>query len=292
MKCYLCNSQDIINRKGTVRDAPDLKILECNDCGLVYLDSQDHINDKFYEQSGMHESESNLNDTCPSQILPIDSWLKGCEWDDSRRLEMSKPFLFEKKLLDFGCGSGGFLKKAQKLARVAEGVELEQRIRAYWQGQILIYPDVDSVDGGPYDVITAFHVIEHLSDPRKVINALSKLIAKGGRLILEVPNSADVLLTLYDSTAFQKFTYWSPHLFLFNADTLRRLAVQSGMRVVAIQQYQRYPLSNHLYWLSQHKPGGHSQWAFLDSPELTSAYEKSLAAMGRCDTLIAHLEVN
>ena len=106
-----------------MRDAPDLKILECNDCGLVYLDSQDHINDKFYEQSGMHESESNLNDTCPSQILPIDSWLKGCEWDDSRRLEMSKPFLFEKKLLDFGCGSGGFLKKAQKLARVAEGVE-------------------------------------------------------------------------------------------------------------------------------------------------------------------------
>ena len=82
------------------------------------------------------------------------------------------------------------------------------------------------------------------------------MLAKNGRMVIEVPSSEDVLLTLYDSEAFQRFTYWSQHLYLFNAETLRKLAEQAGLRIVSIQQYQRYPLSNHLYWLSQDKPGG------------------------------------
>jgi len=79
--------------------------------------------------------------------------------------------------------------------------------------------------------------------------------------------------------------------YLFNAETLRQLTEQAGLRIVTIQQYQRYPLSNHLHWLSQGKLGGHQKWTFLDSPEFNSAYANALAAMGKCDTLIAHLEL-
>ena len=150
-------------------------------------------------------------------------------------------------------------------------------------------PDTDSVGFG-FDLITAFHVLEHLPDPREMLRNLSNLLGEGGRMIIEVPSSEDVLLSLYDCAAFQDFTYWSQHLFLFNAQTLETLARQAGMRVVAIQQYQRYPLSNHLHWLSQGKPGGHQRWGFLDTPELTTAYGNALAAIGKTDTLIAHLE--
>ena len=45
-----------------------------------------------------------------------------------------------------------------------------------------------------------------------------------------------------------------------------------------------------MHWLSQGKPGGHQRWAFLDTPELASAYANTLAALGKTDTLIAHLE--
>ena len=109
-------------------------------------------------------------------------------------------------------------------------------------------------------------------------------------MVVKVPSSEDVLLTLYDSSAFQHFTYWSQHLFLFNAETLRRLAKQAGPCIVSIQQYQRYPLSNHLHWLSKGKPGGHQKWPFLDSSNLNEAYANSLASIGKCDTLIAWLE--
>ena len=113
---------------------------------------------------------------------------------------------------------------------------------------------------------------------------------KDGGLVIEVPSSDDVLLTFYEIDAFKRFTFWSQHLFLFNAETLRRLAVQARLRVISIQQFQRYPLSYHLHWLSRSKPDGHQHWSLLDIPAFSEAYAASMAAMGRCDTIIAHLE--
>ena len=278
--CYLCNSSTYTERKGKVRDEAELAILECTNCGLVALSSVGHIQPGFYEDSGMHGN----------QLVPIDVWLRDTDWDDQRRFDRMKLMLPNKSLLDFGCGAGGFISKARQLAGNASAVELELRVRKHWEGQIKIYPNIESVQER-YDLITAFHVIEHLSDPANILRQLAALLVKDGRLIVEVPSSEDVLLSLYDSSAFQHFTYWSQHLFLFNAETLRLLALSAGFNIISIEQYQRYPLSNHLYWLSNGKPGGHQKWGFIDSPELNSAYANSLAAIGKCDTLIAHLEL-
>lgn len=116
------------------------------------------------------------------------------------------------------------------------------------------------------------------------------MLKDNGRLVIEVPSSDDVLLTLYKCASFQKFTYWSQHLYLFNPRTLSELAKQAGARIIAIKQFQRYPLSNHLYWLSNAKPGGHEQWSFLDTDALHEAYSNVLASLGKCDTIIAYLE--
>jgi 2-polyprenyl-3-methyl-5-hydroxy-6-metoxy-1,4-benzoquinol methylase len=163
-------------------------------------------------------------------------------------------------------------------------------VKQHWQDKLTIHADLEFVRQD-YDLITAFHVIEHLLDPRALLQKLSGKLSARGRIVVEVPSSEDALLTLYDSDSFQHFTYWSQHLFLFNSETMRILAAQAGLRIVSIQQYQRYPLSNHLHWLSQNKPGGHLKWSFLDSPELKSAYSNALAAIGKCDSLIAHLEL-
>jgi len=281
MICYLCESTSFSVRKGQVRDAPDLKILECTHCGLVTLSSFKHIQPGFYEESGMHGVDP----------VPMERWLKNTDWDDQRRFDMLKPLLTGKKLLDFGCGAGGFLNKAQHLADTVAGIELERRVREYWTGRIAIHPDLESAKE-KYDLITAFHVVEHLPDPGTMLKTLASMLARNGRMVIEVPSADDALLTLYDVDAFQRFTYWSQHLFLFNAETLRRLVGQAGLRIVAIQQHQRYPLSNHLQWLSQGKPGGHQNWSFLDTPALTDAYAATLAAMCKCDTIIAHLEMD
>jgi hypothetical protein len=106
---------------------------------------------------------------------------------------------------------------------------------------------------------------------------------------VEVPSSSDALLSLYNSVPFQNFTYWSPHLFLFNPDTFKKLSKKADLSLNWVKSIQRYPLSNHLHWLSHGLPGGHEKWSFLDSPNLTSAYEETLASLGITDTLIASL---
>jgi 2-polyprenyl-3-methyl-5-hydroxy-6-metoxy-1,4-benzoquinol methylase len=279
MKCYLCNHADLVVRKGSVRDEPALQILECTNCGLVALSSLKHIEAGHYEDSGMH------GDDLPS----IETWLREAEHDDQRRFEMLKPALANRRVLDFGCGAAGFVRKAQSLAAEVAGVEPERRVREYWADTMALYGNLEDA-GGSYDLITAFHVVEHLPDPRSMLGDLAARLNDRGRLVIEVPSSEDALLTLYDSGAFQRFTYWSQHLFLFNAETLRRLVRQAKLRVVSIQQFQRYPLSNHLYWLSRGQAGGHKQWSFLDTPALTEAYAAALAALGKSDTLIAYLE--
>ena len=138
IKCYLCNTTSFTTRKGQVRDAPDLKILECADCGLVTLSSLEHIQFGLYENSGMHGVEP----------TPMDAWLKDTDWDDQRRFDMVKTLLPNKHLLDFGCGAGGFLNKARQLAKSVAGIELELRVQKHWHEQITIHPNLESVEGG------------------------------------------------------------------------------------------------------------------------------------------------
>lgn len=280
--CYLCGGVRLDARKGAVRDNPALGIVECADCGLVALNRRDHIAPDHYERSGMHGARP----------ASIEAWLAESSRDDERRFNDLSALIANRRVLDVGSGAGGFLSRAQRIAKDAVGIEPEARVRQFHGDALSIYPDADAVRGRAFDLVTAFHVLEHVPDPRAVLRSLSELVAPGGRMVIEVPSSDDALLTLYDCGPFQGFTYWSQHLFLFNAETLRRVARQAGLRVVSIAQFQRYPLANHLHWLSQGRPGGHAAWSFLDTPSLRDAYGSALAAIGKCDTLIAHLEAD
>lgn len=61
----------------------------------------------------------------------------------------------------------------------------------------------------------------------------------------------------------------------------------AGYKNICIKGVQRYPLSNHLYWLSKGKPGGQYEWDILDSPNLKASYEEVLAKLDCTDTLVA-----
>jgi 2-polyprenyl-3-methyl-5-hydroxy-6-metoxy-1,4-benzoquinol methylase len=274
--CYLCGNSSFKKRPGRVRDGAQLDILECRSCGLVFLSSFAHITEGFYEDSRMHGA-----------AIDIEKLVKDSAADDDRRFHTFKPLITNRAVLDFGCGNGGFLARAGKVASLAVGLEPERRLKPYFQKeQLTVYANLDEVNQC-FDVITLFHVLEHLPDPINVLKQLANKLNANGWIIIEVPNANDALLTLYESNAFAGFTYWSCHLYLFNENTLSLLAGKAGLKTSYIKQVQRYPLSNHLWWLARNQPGGHIHWSFLDSRELHDAYEKQLGAIGCCDTLIA-----
>ena len=217
-------------------------------------------------------------------------WRNQTREDDNRRFKFVENIITNKKVLDFGSGNAGFLTKAKQISSMVCGVELEKAVQPFYQNEnIVLYDNLQKVEK-KFDIITAFHVLEHLREPRQILQDLKKLLNENGKLIIEVPNANDALLTIYESKPFSNFTYWSCHLYLYTQHTLGMLAKQAGFKVDFIKHIQRYPLSNHLYWLSKGKPGGHAQWGnFVDSPELSIAYENQLASIGATDTIIAQL---
>ena len=167
------------------------------------------------------------------------------------------------------------------------GVELDREAcKRLHNDKINVYQRLNDIDEEvTFNVVTMFHVIEHLKDPGKVVSDIKNRLADGGLLVIETPNAEDALISQYHSRSFMDFTFWSEHLFLYTSESLEMLMRQGGFSVVSNGQIQRYPLSNHLYWLSENMPGGHVKWNMLDDDKLNKEYENKLRGMNKCDTL-------
>lgn len=278
--CYLCKSTSHTIRHDRVRDSINIKVLECNACGLVFLSSFQHINNQFYEESGMMDGN-----------VDIKKYRNDSIQDDLRRANFLGDKIINKSLLDFGCGAGGLLYLLKDKCSYTVGIELDKTLNSLINREgTACYSDLNETTE-KFDYITLFHVLEHLPDPLAILEEMKTYLNPGGKIIIEIPSADDALLTLYKNESFANFTYWSCHLFLYNAKTLTELFNQSGYKIHFIKQVQRYPLSNHLYWLSNSRPGGHKEWNFLNSPLIQSEYENQLAAIGKCDTLIAEISL-
>lgn len=282
MNCFLCGNNSFNKREGKVRDNPSIEILECKSCGLVFL-NQDLIQNDFYINGSMHNQE---------QIYKLTE--RTDKVNDNYSFHRSRfNFLINKivgkSVLDFGSGYAGFLIQIKPYVRELAGIELEEQVEdIYKNNGIPLYRKLQDLKDKQFDMITAFHVVEHLQDPIKILLELKDYLKQNGKIIVEVPNANDALLTIYRNKAFSEFTYWSPHLFLYNPHTLRKLAEKANLKVEFIKCIQRYPLSNTLYWLSYGFPAGQKKWGdFIDNPILHNAYEQTLASLGATDTLIA-----
>ena len=279
MKCYLCNSSSFNLIKKGVRDNNDLSVLSCNNCGLVSLDSFNHIDENFYENSNMHSTK-----------VDISNWLKETEKDDNRRYLYLLEKIKNKKILDFGAGNGGFLFKAKVVANDVFGIEPEMQFKSFFKkNKLKIFKSLEDLNDEKFDLITAFHVFEHLKYPLDILKNLKPHLAENGQIIIEVPNSDDALLSFYNSKPFSDFTYWSQHLFLFNEKTLTDLIEKSEFKINYIKQIQRYPLSNHLHWLSKGLPNGQNNYTIFNNKKLNDEYEKILKREKICDTLLVSI---
>ena len=247
------------------------------------MDAIDREND--YENGFMYDT-NNMSE------LDIEERLQLFQPDDCRRYETVKTICAGKYVLDFGCGFGGFLNYISKVSGKCCGVELGRCERDYLKSRhIECFKTIDECKG-KFDVITLFHTFEHLNNPRKWLDKFSKHLVKGGHLIIEVPNANDVLLELYENKKFADFTYWSAHLFLYTIKSLSMLINECGRYdIVSSGQVQRYPISNHLFWLAKGMPGGHNKWNYLDSARLNDAYTEMLMKLEMCDTLFFILQL-
>jgi SAM-dependent methyltransferase len=146
------------------------------------------------------------------------------------------PWIGAGRYLDVGCGSGGSLGVARALGWRVAGIEMDEAAAALARrftdelhvGDILTAPFAP----GRYDVVTAFHVLEHVPDPVAVARRMLHWLAPGGLLIVEVPNAGGLGARLFGGA-------WSGlelprHLSHFTPETLERVIDKAGGRIVWI----------------------------------------------------------
>lgn len=137
-------------------------------------------------------------------------------------------------LLDVGCGTGDFLKVAANSGWEIAGIEPNEQARNIankkTNNSVKSTEQLFKFKEGSFDVITLWHVLEHLPNLDEHFSIFKKLLKPDGTLIIAVPNYKS-----YDAQLYKEFwaAYDVPrHLWHFNQDSIKQLAIKAEIKLV------------------------------------------------------------
>ena len=140
-------------------------------------------------------------------------------------------------LLDIGCGTGDFLSAAKQNGWDVTGIEPDEKARAIanakTNNKVLDADQLFHLEKEQFDVITLWHVLEHLPNLEKQIETFKKLLKPNGTLIIAVPNFKS-----FDAQYYKSFwaAYDVPrHLWHFSKTAISKLFQKENLSVVEIR---------------------------------------------------------
>lgn len=141
-----------------------------------------------------------------------------------------------RRVLDLGCGGGGFLVEAKAAGFDVMGLELSRGLAEYVTRTYGIPVHQGLVEDPAFaderfDVILSSQVFEHLLDPQATLHTVRGHLNPGGLLLIEVPNLRDVREQLSRGRTMD-----DAHLFYFNRDSLTLLLRNEGLQVVEVHE--------------------------------------------------------
>ena len=242
--CPVCKS-DSIGHQLTAEDflvtQEKFQIYSCQNCGVRFTNPRPNKD----QLAGYYDSDEYISHTNESSSLVSSLYKIARTFTLRRKRKLIEKLSPNKRLLDVGCGTGHFIDYCQQHDWQVSGVEPNEsaRTQAADKTKITILQDISEVVDNTYDVITLWHVLEHLPDLEQIMNQLKSLLAPKGILIIAVPN-----FEAYEATVFKE--YWAAydvprHLYHFNRKALAHLTKIHGLKIV-----RTYPMILDSFYIS------------------------------------------
>lgn len=231
--CPVCSKTDLKNFlicKDNTVSQESFVIVECVNCSFKFTNPRpDKDSIGSYYESEDYISHSNTSSGLISKAYQtVRSITIGQKVDLINKHSQAKG-----KLLDYGCGTGHFLTACKKDGWQISGIEPSDKARAQAEeqtGEKIGTGDLSALEPASFDIITLWHVLEHVHDLNGLMTSFASLLKPDGKLIIAVPNSDS-----FDAQMYKE--YWAAydvprHLYHFNQATMKRLLKKHKFQLV------------------------------------------------------------
>jgi 2-polyprenyl-3-methyl-5-hydroxy-6-metoxy-1,4-benzoquinol methylase len=255
-ECPICKGHQFENNeiaKDTLVSEESFVITRCVSCGLLITNPRPtpETISKYYESEkyiSHHSEKAGLFGWIYRRVRSINL---------SSKLRLITKNNSQGKILDYGAGTGQFLTFMRAKGWDTYGVELNEEAR----NQILTKginasKFLEDIEETKFDVITLWHVLEHVHDINTLIAKLKALLDKKGTMYWAVPNPNS-----WDAKTYK--SHWAGwdvprHLYHFNQKNIKQLAKLHKLKVIEIlpMKWDAYYVS----LLSEQNKTGKKNW--------------------------------
>jgi len=233
--CPTCGSEifePFVSGKDYFLTGETFEIVKCRACGFRFTNPRPKAEDlgKYYE-SAEYISHSNTRKGLFAAV-----YQQVRKYTLARKLSMIKKYQEKGEVLDIGCATGQFLHYMSGHGWKTTGIEPDEKTRALAieEYALEVFPEekLNEFGKSKFDVITMWHVLEHVSDLNGRMKQLNALLNPEGTLIIAVPNCDS-----YDAVKYGQFWagYELPrHLYHFTKSDMKLLAKKNGFTIVNI----------------------------------------------------------
>ena len=223
-------------------DFKKFTLVKCRNCGLGFINPQPEPEElsRYYSKEYQAAGNSDLFEHGPLSLVlskAKNSFLKIFRVQPSKNV--SYPHFEQGKFLDFGCGTGRLINRYKISYPNYDffGVDISERAcdEASKFNNVNIFCGTlkqAKYKDNFFDIISAYHVLEHVPNPKKTLVELNRILKPGGKIFISLPN-----FNSFERFVFGKYWKWIEiprHLFHFNRKNLGLLLGDNSFKVESV----------------------------------------------------------
>lgn len=214
------------------------KIKFCRSCNLYF--TNDHLDKVQYYKTNYRIDSTDGIENNFRRLSLIPQHYKLIQ-------ELNKYLPQGAKILDFGCGNGYFIDEIRRYGFSCFGVEINMVGKKYAKA-IGLEVKSELIDFEIiFDAITFWHSLEHLADPKEILEQTHNFLSKDGYIFIRVPNFA----SFWSKILKDRWIWYQPqnHISHFSIASLKKLLESSNFQIVSAKQQRPNNFQTFLFFL-------------------------------------------